>query len=88
MNLVKLEQDFGSEFMVNPNFVRSIIRHSKDTVCVFVSNKDTPYIVKGTVEEVSKKLTESSKVDSIAGLMVIVFIGIYILSTLANLLSQ
>lgn len=46
MKLVKLEQDFGSEFMVNPNFVRSIIRHSKDTVCVFVSNKDTPHIVK------------------------------------------
>lgn len=87
MKLVKFELISGKEIMINPNFVRSIIRHSKDTVCVFVSNKDTPHIVKGTVEEVSKKLTESSKVDSIAGLMVIVFIGIYILSTLANLLS-
>lgn len=87
MKLVKFELISGKEIMINPNFVRSIIRHSKDTVCVFVSNKETPHIVKGTVEEVSKKLTESSKVDSIAGLMVIVFIGIYILSTLANLLS-
>ena len=46
-----------------------------------------PYIVKGSIEDVNKALSEGSKIDSIAGLMVIAFIGIYILSTLANLLS-
>lgn len=67
--------------------VESIFQHSEDTVYLYAVNQEQPYVIKGTVEEVRKKLTEGSKVDSIAGIMVIVFIGIYILSTLANLFS-
>lgn len=87
MELVKFEHKSGNEFMISPKMVESIFQHSKDEVYIYTVNQETPYVVKGTIEEVNKKLTEGSKIDSIAGLMVIVFIGIYILSTLANLLS-
>lgn len=87
MNLVKLEHKSGNEFVINPKMVESIFQHSEDTVYLYAVNQEQPYVIKGTVEEVRKKLSESSKIDSIAGLMVIVFIGIYILSTLANLFS-
>lgn len=87
MELVKLEHKSGNEFMINPKMVESIFQHSEDTVYLYAVNQEQPYAIKGTLEEVRKKLTESRRVDSIAGIMVIVFIGIYILSTLANLLS-
>lgn len=87
MKLVKLEYKSGNEFMINAKMVESIFQHSEDTVYLYAVNQEQPYVIKGTVEEVRKKLTEGSKVDSIAGIMVIVFIGIYILSTLANLFS-
>jgi uncharacterized protein YlzI (FlbEa/FlbD family) len=87
MKLVKLEHKSGNEFMINAKMVESIFQHSGDTVYLYAVNQEQPYVIKGTVEEVRKKLTEGSKVDSIAGIMVIVFIGIYILSTLANLFS-
>lgn len=87
MKLVKFEDKNGNEFMINPKSVESIVQYEDDSVYINVIGCDTPYIVKGSIEDVNKALTEGSKVDSIAGLMVIAFIGIYILSTLANLLS-
>ena len=87
MKLVKFVNRSGNKFMINPKSVESIVQHEDDWVCINVLGCDTPYIVKGSIEDVNKALNESSKIDSIAGLMVIVFIGIYILSTLANLLS-
>ena len=87
MKLVKLEHKSGNEFIINAKMVESIFQHGEDTVYLYTVNQETPHVIKGNIEEVNKKLTEGSNIDSIAGLMVIVFIGIYILSTLANLLS-
>lgn len=87
MKLVKFELVSGNEIMINPKSVESIVKYTDDSVYINTVGADMPYIVKGSIEGVNKALSESSKIDSIAGLMVIVFIGIYILSTLANLLS-
>ena len=87
MKLVKFELVSGNEIMINPKSVESIVKYTDDSVYINTVGADMPYIVKGSIEYVNKALSESSKIDSIAGLMVIVFIGIYILSTLANLLS-
>lgn len=87
MKLVKLENEAGNKVMINPKMVESLFQYREDLVYMYTVNQENPYVIKGNIEEVNKKLTEGSKVDSIAGLMVIVFIGIYILSTLANLLS-
>lgn len=73
--------------MINPKMVESLFQYREDLVYMYTVNQENPYVIKGNIEEVNKKLTEGSKIDSIAGLMVIVFIGIYILSTLANLFS-
>lgn len=87
MKLVKFELVSGNEIMINPKSVESIVRYTDDSVYINTVGEDMPYRVKGSIEDVNKSLSEGSKIDSIAGLMVIVFIGIYILSTLANLLS-
>lgn len=87
MKLVKLENEAGNKVMINPKMVESLFQYREDLVYMYTVNQENPYVIKGNIEEVNKKLTEGSKIDSIAGLMVIVFIGIYILSTLANLLS-
>lgn len=87
MKLVKFENEAGNKVMINPKMVESLFQYREDLVYVYTVNQENPYVIKGNIEEVNKKLTEGSKIDSIAGLMVIVFIGIYILSTLANLLS-
>lgn len=87
MKLVKFENEAGNKVMINPKMVESLFQYREDLVYMYTVNQENPYVIKGTIEEVNKKLTEGSKIDSIAGLMVIVFIGIYILSTLANLLS-
>lgn len=87
MKLVKFELVSGNEIMINPKSVESIVKYTDDSVYINTVGADMPYRVKGSIEDVNKALIEGSKIDSIAGLMVIVFIGIYILSTLANLLS-
>ena len=87
MKLVKFENKAGNKVMINPKMVESLFQYREDLVYMYTVNQENPYVIKGNIEEVNKKLTEGSKIDSIAGLMVIVFIGIYILSTLANLLS-
>lgn len=87
MKLVKFENEAGNKVMINPKIVESLFQYREDLVYMYTVNQENPYVIKGNIEEVNKKLTEGSKIDSIAGLMVIVFIGIYILSTLANLLS-
>ncbi|CCE45981.1 hypothetical protein B124-14_052 [Bacteroides phage B124-14] len=87
MKLVKFENEAGNKVMINPKMVESLFQYREDLVHMYTVNQENPYVIKGDIEEVNKKLTEDSKIDSIAGLMVIVFIGIYILSTLANLLS-
>lgn len=87
MKLVKFENEAGNKVMINPEIVESLFQYREDLVYMYTVNQENPYVIKGNIEEVNKKLTEGSKIDSIAGLMVIVFIGIYILSTLANLLS-
>lgn len=87
MKLVKFENEAGNKVMINPKMVESLSQYREDLVYMYTVNQENPYVIKGNIEEVNKKLTEGSKIDSIAGLMVIVFIGIYILSTLANLLS-
>ncbi|WAX07406.1 hypothetical protein BF702P1_00031 [Bacteroides phage BF702P1] len=87
MKLVKFELISGKEIMINPKSIESIVRYTDDFSYINVIGADKPYMVKGSIEDVNKALSEGSKIDSIAGLMVIVFIGIYILSTLANLLS-
>ncbi|QUE39261.1 hypothetical protein VA7_gp53 [Bacteroides phage GEC_vB_Bfr_VA7] len=87
MKLVKFENEAGNKVMINPKMVESLFQYREDLVYMYTVNQENPYVIKGNIEEVNKKLTEGSKIDSIAGLMVIVFIGIYILSTLANLLS-
>lgn len=87
MKLVKFERISGKEIMINPKSIESIVRYTDDFSYINVIGADKTYIVKGSIEDVNKALSEGSKIDSIAGLMVIVFIGIYILSTLANLLS-
>lgn len=87
MKLVKFENEAGNKVMINPKMVESLFQYREDLVYMYTVNQENPYVIKGTIEEVNKKLTEGSKIDSIAGLMVIVFIGIYILSTLSNLLS-
>lgn len=87
MKLVKFELVSGNEIMINPKSVESIVKYTDDSVYINTVGVDKPYMVKGSIEDVNKALSEGSKIDSIAGLMVIVFIGIYILSTLANLLS-
>jgi hypothetical protein len=87
MKLVKFENEAGNKVMINPKMVESLFQYREDLVYMYTVNQENPYVIKGNIEEVNKKLTEDSKIDSIAGLMVIVFIGIYILSTLANLLS-
>lgn len=87
MKLVKFENESGNKVMINPKMVESLFQYREDLVYMYTVNQENPYVIKGNIEEVNKKLTEGSKIDSIAGLMVIVFIGIYILSTLANLLS-
>lgn len=87
MKLVKFELVSGNEIMINPKSVESIVKYTDDSVYINTVGEDMPYRVKGSIEDVNKSLSEGSKIDSIAGLMVIVFIGIYILSTLANLLS-
>lgn len=87
MKLVKFENEAGDKVMINPKMVESLFQYREDLVYMYTVNQENPYVIKGNIEEVNKKLTEGSKIDSIAGLMVIVFIGIYILSTLANLLS-
>nr|UVX46631.1 MAG: hypothetical protein [Bacteriophage sp.] len=86
MKLVKFENEAGNKVMINPKMVESLFQYREDLVYMYTVNQENPYVIKGNIEEVNKKLTEGSKIDSIAGLMVIVFIGIYILSTLANLL--
>lgn len=87
MKLVKFENEAGNKVMINPKMVELLFQYREDLVYMYTVNQENPYVIKGNIEEVNKKLTEGSKIDSIAGLMVIVFIGIYILSTLANLLS-
>lgn len=87
MKLVKFENEAGNKVVINPKMVESLFQYREDLVYMYTVNQENPYVIKGNIEEVNKKLTEGSKIDSIAGLMVIVFIGIYILSTLANLLS-
>jgi hypothetical protein len=87
MKLVKFENEAGNKVMINPKMVESLFQYREDLVYMYTVNQENPYVIKGNIEEVNKKLTEGSKIDSIAGLMVIVFIGIYILSTLANLFS-
>lgn len=87
MKLVKFENEAGNKVMINPKMVESLFQYREDLVYMYTVNQENPYVIKGTIDEVNKKLTEGSKIDSIAGLMVIVFIGIYILSTLSNLLS-
>nr|DAY92920.1 MAG TPA: hypothetical protein [Caudoviricetes sp.] len=87
MKLVKFELVSGNEIMINPKSVESIIKYTDDSVYINTVGADMSYIVKGSIEDVNKVLSGGSKIDSIAGLMVIVFIGLYILSTLANLLS-
>lgn len=87
MKLVKFENEAGNKVIINPKMVESLFQYREDLVYMYTVNQENPYVIKGNIEEVNKKLTEGSKIDSIAGLMVIVFIGIYILSTLANLLS-
>lgn len=87
MKLVKFELESGNKIMINPKSVESIVQYTDDSVYINVTGGGMPYIVKGSIEDVNKALSEDSRIDSIAGLMVIVFIGIYILSTLANLLS-
>lgn len=87
MKLVKFENEAGNKVMISPKMVESLFQYREDLVYMYTVNQENPYVIKGNIEEVNKKLTEGSKIDSIAGLMVIVFIGIYILSTLANLLS-
>lgn len=87
MKLVKFENEAGNKVMINPKMVESLFQYREDLVYMYTVNQENPYVIKGNIEEVNKKLTEGSKIHSIAGLMVIVFIGIYILSTLANLLS-
>jgi hypothetical protein len=87
MKLVKFELVSGNEIMINPKSVESIVKYTDDSVYINTVGADMPYIVKGSIEDVNKVLSEGSNIDSIAGLMVIVFIGIYILSTLANLFS-
>lgn len=87
MKLVKFENEAGNKVMINPKMVESLFQYREDLVYMYTVNQENTYVIKGGIEEVNKKLTEDSKIDSIAGLMVIVFIGIYILSTLANLLS-
>ena len=87
MKLVKFENEAGNKVMINPKMVESLFQYREDLVYMYTVNQENPYVIKGNIEEVNKKLTEGSKIDSIAGLMVIVFIGIYVLSTLANLLS-
>lgn len=87
MKLVKFENEAGNKVMINPKMVESLFQYREDLVYMYTVNQENPYVIKGNIEEVNKKLTEGSKIDSIAGLMVIVFIGIFILSTLANLLS-
>lgn len=87
MKLVKFENEAGNKVMINPKMVESLFQYREDLVYMYTVNQENPYVIKGAIEEVNKKLTEGSKIDSIAGLMVIVFIGIYILSTLSNLLS-
>lgn len=87
MKLVKFENEAGNKVMINPKMVESLFQYREDLVYMYTVNQENPYVIKGNIEEVNKKLTEGRKIDSIAGLMVIVFIGIYILSTLANLFS-
>ena len=87
MKLVKFENEAGNKVMINPKMVESLFQYREDLVYMYTVNQEDPYVIKGNIEEVNKKLTEGSKIDSIAGLMVIVFIGIYILSTLVNLFS-
>lgn len=87
MKLVKFENEAGNKVMINPKMVESLFQYREDLVYMYTVNQENPYVIKGNIEEVNKKLTEGSKIDLIAGLTVIVFIGIYILSTLANLLS-
>lgn len=87
MKLVKFENEAGNKVMIDPKMVESLFQYREDLVYMYTVNQENPYVIKGNIEEVNKKLTEGSKIDSIAGLMVIVFIGIYILSTLANLFS-
>lgn len=87
MKLVKFENEAGNKVMINPKMVESLFQYREDLVYMYTVNQENPYVIKGNIEEVNKKLTEGSKIDSIAGLVVIVFIGIYILSTLANLFS-
>lgn len=87
MKLVKFENEAGNKVMINPKMVESLFQYREDLVYMYTVNQENPYVIKGNIEEVNKKLTEDSKIDSIAGITVIVFIGIYILSTLANLLS-
>lgn len=87
MKLVKFENEAGNKVMINPKMVESLFQYREDLVYMYTVNQENPYVIKGNIKEVNKMLTEGSKIDSIAGLMVIVFIGIYILSTLANLLS-
>lgn len=87
MKLVKFELVSGNEIMINTESVESIVKYTDDSVYINTVGADMPYIVKCSIEDVNKALSEGIKIDSIVGLMALVFIGIYILSTLANLLS-
>lgn len=85
MKLVKFKVENGQHILVNANCVTSITKNTNDTTNVKCVGSDCPFIVLGSIDEVEKTLVKGSKVDSIAGIMVILFIGIYILSSILNL---
>lgn len=85
MKLVKFNIKNGQHILVNANSVTSIEKNTNDTTNVYCVGSDCPFIVLGSIDEVERILVKGSKVDSIAGIMVILFIGIYILSSILNL---
>lgn len=85
MKLVKFNIKNGQHILVNANSVTSIEKKTNDTTNVYCVGSDCPFIVLGSIDEVEKALVKGNKVDSIAGIMVILFIGIYILSSILNL---
>lgn len=85
MKLVKFNIKNGQHILVNANSVTSIEKNTNDTTNVYCVGYNCPFIVLGSIDEVEKTLVKGSKVDSIAGIMVILFIGIYILSSILNL---
>lgn len=85
MKLVKFNIKNGQHILVNANSVTSIEKNTNDTTNVYCVGSDCPFIVLGSIDEVEKALVKGNKVDSIAGIMVILFIGIYILSSILNL---